>query len=123
MRWLVLIAAGVALAGTPAAARDCTEQATVIEQIDCTTDALAKADADLNAVWRRVMAEHPSGGARDAHQEDIRAAQRAWIAFRDADCEAASQIGIPKYWEANRLGCLLQHTESRTQALRETYLY
>ena len=94
----------------------------VISTLVCLNHEYAAADKDLNATWKRVMSEHPSGGDRDVHRAEIRTAQRAWIAFRDADCEAASKIGIPKYWEANRVNCLIAHTQARTEALRELYV-
>lgn len=95
----------------------------VIDQIDCYGQELNVADANLNATWRRVIAEHPSGGVKEEHTKDIRAAQRAWIAFRDMDCEAKSKIGIPKYWELNRVVCLYEMTKARTADLKEVYLF
>ncbi len=120
MRWLLL--AGLLLAPAPALAEGCADRDGIIEQIECARGVLAEEDTRLNEIWPRVMREHPSGGDRDAHRQEIRAAQRAWIVFRDADCEAASKIGIPKYWEMNRLGCLVGHTRARITALTETYL-
>ena len=105
------------LAGDP-----CPDAQTIIDRLECAQKVLAKADADLNRTWKRVLAEHPSGGDRASHRDEIRDAQRAWIKFRDLDCEAASQIGIPKYWELNRIGCQIAHTRARTRALRELYV-
>jgi uncharacterized protein YecT (DUF1311 family) len=46
-------------------------------------------DKELNRVWRELMAELPA-----APKEQLRAAQRKWIAFRDAELEAiASAYG------------------------------
>ena len=101
----------------------CQNAQGVIEQIECFNQELKVADANLNATWRRVIAEHPSGGVKEEHTKDIRAAQRAWIAFRDTDCEAKSKIGIPKYWELNRVVCLYEMTKSRTADLKEVYLF
>ena len=121
MRALVL-AALLALP-LPAAAEDCAGADGVIEEIECLADVLAAEDAKLNAIWPRVLTEHPSGDDFDAHTAEIRASQRAWIAFRDADCEARSKTGIPKYWEVNRMSCLIEHTRARTATLTEVYLY
>lgn len=95
----------------------------IIENIECVQAELGKADADLNATWKKAIANHPSGAAREIHTEDIRKSQRAWIAFRDLDCEAASKTGIAKYWELNKMYCLLAHTRLRTKALKELYTY
>ena len=40
-------------------------------------------DQELNRVWRELMAELPA-----APKEQLRIAQRKWIAFRDAELEA-----------------------------------
>lgn len=111
------------LLAVPAKAADCDDAGTVIEQIDCAEKVLVKADAELNRVWKRVMAEHPSGGDPDHHRGEIRAAQRLWIQFRDADCQALSKTGIPKYWGINELNCLIDTTRSRTKHLTEAYLF
>ena len=100
----------------------CPNAQTVIDRLDCAQDVLARADAKLNRMWKRVLAEHPSGGDRAVHRAEIRASQRAWIKFRDLDCEAASKIGIPKYWTLNQVSCQIAHTRARTRALRELYV-
>jgi len=105
-----------------AVAADCAESDGFLERINCMREVFEAEDEKLNAIWPRVMREHPSGGDRDAHRAEIRAAQRAWIAFRDADCEALSKTGIPKYWALNRLTCLVGHTRARIDALIESYL-
>lgn len=94
----------------------------VIANVDCMQAELERADAQLNAIWKQAIAHHPSGGDRNAHKQEIRKAQRAWIAFRDSDCDAVSQIGIPKYWELNRLSCLVAHTRARRTALKYFYV-
>jgi len=120
MRALGMLAA-VALPGA-VWAQDCADRDGIPDRTDCLAGVYAAADAALNRVWPQVMRDHPSGGDRDRHRREIRAAQRAWIAFRDADCQAASKTGIPAYWELNRLSCLIAHTQARTAALTETYL-
>ena len=122
MRWAVL-AVALALPLSAQAAGDCSDRDSVIEEIECLDLVLSAEDAELNRVWKRVMADFPSGGEREMHRGEIRAAQRAWIAFRDADCEARSKTGIPKYWALNRLSCLVEETRKRTRTLTEVYLY
>ena len=94
----------------------------VISTLACLDQEYAVADANLNAAWRRVIAEHPSGGDRAAHTQDIRVSQRAWIAFRDAECEAQAKVGIPKYWQVNKMWCLYEMTKARTAMLKEVYI-
>jgi len=116
------VAALLAMQAAPAKAADCQDAPSVIETVECLRDVYAAADRELNRVWPRVIAEHPSGGVPDLHTEEIRKAQRAWIAFRDAECEARSKTGIPKYREANRLQCLVDLTRARVESLTEAYL-
>ena len=124
MRWLIVLAAVATLVVPgPVRADGCADRDGIMEQIDCVTEVLEREDARLNRVWKRVMAEHPSGGDRAVHREEIRAAQRLWITFRDADCEAQSKTGIPKYWEFNRLSCLVGKTRERINTLTEVYLF
>ncbi|HMS94695.1 MAG TPA: lysozyme inhibitor LprI family protein [Tabrizicola sp.] len=105
------------------------------EEVDCAT-AMAQqelnicaemdwqaADKDLNAVYKTVLAAMKDmdavlppelQGAEDA----LRTAQRAWIDYRDAQCETA---GFPmRGGSAEPLlvyGCLRQVTENRTAEL------
>ncbi|MEM7190244.1 MAG: lysozyme inhibitor LprI family protein [Pseudomonadota bacterium] len=116
------IAAAGALLWPSMATADCAGAADHLAQLDCLETTYAKADAELNAIWPDVLASHPSGGMVEQHKADIRAAQRAWIAFRDADCTALMKVGIPKYWRANELRCLIDHTRARTVALSDAYL-
>ena len=100
----------------------CEGIADELAALDCLRGEYRLADDELNRVWPRVLAEAPSGGDPEAQRQAIRAAQHAWIAFRDADCAAASAIGIPRHWELNRLHCAIAHTRARTEALSRTYL-
>ena len=123
MRALAIAIAALLALPLPAATQDCAGADGVIEEAGCLADVLAAEDAKLNAIWPRVLSEHPSGDDFEAHTAEIRASQRAWIAFRDADCEARSKTGIPKYWAVNRMSCVIEHTRARTRALTEVYLY
>ncbi|MEJ7925742.1 lysozyme inhibitor LprI family protein [Sphingobium sp. AN641] len=67
---------------------------------------LAHADAQLNSSYRALMRRLSS-----SDQNALRKAQRAWLAFRDADCA----FGWP-----DRRECLAQRTEERTQQLMDS---
>ncbi len=55
----------------------------------CMGSATEAWDKELNRVWRELMAELPA-----APKEQLRVAQRKWIAFRDAELDAiASAYG------------------------------
>ncbi|MDF0487557.1 lysozyme inhibitor LprI family protein [Sphingomonas sp. H39-1-10] len=67
-------------AATPNACLDQTSTAAIAE---CFTRQTAQADARLNAAYKAARARIP---ARQAAA--LQAAQRAWIAYRDANCHA-----------------------------------
>ena len=92
-----------------------------LTRIECLEADHQKADAELNAAWPKVLASPPSGSDQEAQRQRIRASQHAWIAFRDADCAARADVGIPKYWRTNELSCLIEHTRARTEYLLYHY--
>ena len=67
----------------PARAQECADQ-TQMGLDQCASAAYKKTDAKLNAVYRQIV-------ARLAGDADTKArlvtAQKAWIAFRDAECK------------------------------------
>lgn len=72
-------------------AEDCANATTQAAMNSCAASAFTKADAALNATYAQVT-------SRLAHAPDTKrslvAAQRAWLAFRDAECtfETASTV-------------------------------
>ena len=94
----------------------------------CLDKAYAQADVELNAVWKQVMAQLADADPmpakeRKAWKEELLESQRAWIKFKEHDCDAAGfewfgGTGAP----GAILSCLLEHTEARTKDLRARYL-
>ncbi|MBL8556229.1 MAG: DUF1311 domain-containing protein [Phenylobacterium sp.] len=73
----------------------------------------AIADRELNAAYRKLAAAaSPDGKAR------LRAAQRAWIAFRDLDCEARAGSRGGSFHPAAVSLCLEGVTDDRTRTLQ-----
>lgn len=122
--------AGLALvlAALPMAAAaqdiDCDNAMAQQEMNWCAEQDWLAADAELNAVWpmaRAAMKEIDAGLPADMRGADkaLLEAQRAWLAFRDAECAAA---GWPmRGGTAERLliyGCLYTLTQQRTADLR-----
>ena len=76
---------------------DCIDPQSQMEMTYCAGVDYEKADADLNAIWPDIVAaartndEYVADEARDrgvpTTLEALRTAQRAWIKFRDAQCE------------------------------------
>jgi uncharacterized protein YecT (DUF1311 family) len=101
---------------------------TTVEMTKCVWDAYEEADAELNALWPEVLAGvRPNEGMPEAAADDwkssLRAAQRAWVTFKEQDCEGA----VAHEWYcgtgANSAvgACLYEHTRARIDDLRQRY--
>jgi uncharacterized protein YecT (DUF1311 family) len=87
-------------------------------------------DARLNAAWRRALANiaaRPglSAGQRADWTARLRAAQRTWLRWREANCEL-ERFETPNPWAHSIYAlvtgpCLAQETEARTAVLARTY--
>jgi len=67
--------------------RACTAKAVAQPELNtCATDEAARADADLNRAYRALLSK--AAGQPEAVAK-IKAAEKAWIAYRDAYLEAA----------------------------------
>jgi len=79
----------------------------------CAGADLATADAKLNTTYQSVLGE-----ADDKGKTLLKTAQRAWVAFRDAECAystQASEGGSIHPMEVSQ--CLTKLTETRTKQL------
>ena len=104
----LLLVTGIAFASDQVHAQsgaDCNEGSNA-QMTDCVANAYARADARLNRTWKQVMATlRDNDDATNAMREGLVRAQRAWIAFRDADCEGS--VGSQWY---RRLGAEVGRT-------------
>ncbi|TCZ54221.1 lysozyme inhibitor LprI family protein [Roseicella aquatilis] len=123
-----LLTLGIAAPATAQPAVAC-DQGSNMQMRGCNDAAIRAADAQLNETWRLVLhqvdtAEGLSAADRTAWRNALRDAQRAWIAFRDADC------GAPIQYQYNggtggplaSLACILDRTRHRTRELTDLYL-
>lgn len=82
----------------------------------CAGIAYQEADAELNRVWQELRDRRDEGHSWEAILE----AQRAWIPFRDAHCEAeAAPYDGGSMQPLIRSTCLTAVTEHRTTQLRD----
>ena len=96
----------------------------------CWEARLKKDDAALNAAWRRALARitEKSGlaaAARTDWEARLRQAQRAWLRWRDADCEL-ERLETPNpnahsIFSMVTAPCLAAEMEARTAVLERTY--
>lgn len=108
----------VVLASNLTLADEVCESATTQAQInECAAEAYQAADQQLNNTYQALTERLE---ANESAVEQLRVAQRAWISFRDAECEFASkavQGGSAEPMVRNQ--CLAKLTEHRATALEE----
>ena len=121
----LLIGSGAA---TAAFAQDkkvnCTDPQTQMEMTQCAGEDYDKADKDLNVEYQKLrkllgerdkVADENGKGAVDA----LVAAQRAWVAYRDANCNLAGFQARGGSMEPQLVAsCLAQMSRDRTQELK-----
>ena len=91
----------------------CADARSQSEMNQCAFDEYKKADAELNHVYQQLLPKLEA-----AHQEKLKAAQRAWVTFRDADCEyEAFAFEGGSMQPLIRYSCLETATKARTAQL------
>lgn len=108
---------------------DCSNAISTYEMNECAGRDFEQADGELNRVYKEALksipemaVEEPRFNARN-WEAALRASQRAWIAFRDAECEEH----VPMFWTggtgttADVIGCKTEKTEARTKELKQRY--
>jgi uncharacterized protein YecT (DUF1311 family) len=121
------LAAFALLAAAQPQAGACADALSQSEMNVCAAEDFARADSELNAEYRRAVAwardddreERVAGDDRPGDEATLRAAQRAWVAFRDAHCrlEGYGERGgsmEPMVYEM----CRARLTRERTAQLR-----
>ena len=129
---LMVVSVGLGLLVTnPSFAEDesvCSEAQTTIEIGECVGKAYKKADAELNAVWKKVMATFKSNDYMPADdlktwRETLLASQRDRIKFKEEDYEAVGYEWFGGTGRSNAvIFCMLDRTTTRTKDLKTRFL-
>lgn len=91
MRTAVLLIVATGLGMAPCLAQDCSNPQTQTDLTICAVERFERADTKLNADYRKIMSRlHSDSDTAKLFQ----AAQRAWIAFRDAECAFATSATV-----------------------------
>ncbi|WBO21160.1 lysozyme inhibitor LprI family protein [Sphingomonas abietis] len=109
---MILAAALLAAVPVQAAPVDCARAVVQQDMNACEAARARRADAALNAAWKRRIAASP------ALKPDLLTAQRIWLRFRDAECAArgkAYQGGTMQPMVV--AGCYADLTEQRAKDL------
>ena len=97
---------------------DCEEATTQLEMNVCSGSDFARADIALNEAWSRVRERYRNPDGTGEAWNAILKAQRAWLAYRDADCDVEKIR-----WRGGSImplmvsSCLAGLTEARTSKL------
>lgn len=103
---------------------DCSNAQAQLELNQCAARDFETADRALNQTWPRAVAharalDEGASDGRPSAESELRAAQRAWIAFRDAHCTVAGYAMRGGSAEMQVYeGCRARLTEARTAQLR-----
>lgn len=81
-------------------------------QIGCITDEAAVQNGALNAAYGKSQGQLDAGG-----KASLQAAERAWMAFRDADCASQGNQGLGTLQRVLANQCMLNRTIERTLEL------
>lgn len=126
----LVVGAALELSATRAAEPkvDCSNARSTAEMNYCTGLELQAADRELNRVYQRAIAKRTKDGDAgpytfEAWLAALKASQRAWIKFRDADCEGVvvQDWGGGSGTSAAVNGCRIELTRHRTAILKERY--
>ncbi|WP_151638821.1 lysozyme inhibitor LprI family protein [Noviherbaspirillum aerium] len=114
--YLIILAASRSAFGL-----DCSKAITTPDLNQCASIEQKKVEATLNRVYQRVL---KSLDDKDAEQPDAKvrnafiAAQRAWVKFREADCNAVYQKHAGgSIRTMMHIGCMQNHAEKRIKDL------
>ncbi|MCU1331560.1 MAG: hypothetical protein JWM08_552 [Candidatus Angelobacter sp.] len=97
----------------------CENAGTTANTTTCMSNEYEKADAELNHIYKLAFK-----GLDPKQADNLKKAQRAWIIYRNAQCDAEyakwdGGSGGP----AAHLGCLVRLTRLRTRELHKTYRF
>ena len=95
----------------------CHDAGSMVETSECLQIAVERADLELNETFKKITAV-----LHDNENKLLRAAQRAWIVFRDTGCEAEASLyngGSGK--GITRQACLEAMTRDRVSSLRRGF--
>jgi len=107
---------------------DCANAITQADMNQCAYQDYEKADKELNAVWKEAVKSQEEVDKAAAEMGEgyvgavkaLKKAQRAWIDYRDGQCEGEGYAAVGGSMQPMLVsGCLAAKTTARTKELRE----
>ena len=109
---------------------DCASPQTQVAMNECAVRDYVRADDAMNAQWRVTLNEMhrrdhdidlPGTSGELSYSAALLSAQRAWLAYRDAECRVQGYAAMGGSMRPMLVSlCLTQLTEQRTAQLRAT---
>jgi uncharacterized protein YecT (DUF1311 family) len=97
----------------------CEKAGTTADTTRCMSNEYEKADAELNRIYKLAFK-----ALDEKEAENLKKAQRAWIIYRDAQCDAEyAKWGGDSGGPAAHMGCLARLARLRTRELHKTYAF
>ena len=101
---------------------DCSNALSTYEMNACADKEFTAADAELNRTYQSALKSIPEMATEAPYdakgwEAALRASQRAWVAFRDAECNNH----VAMFWSggtgatAEIIGCMTDKTKARTK--------
>jgi uncharacterized protein YecT (DUF1311 family) len=95
----------------------CGDKKTAVEIVDCVKIEVKRADVELNQVYQAKLKK-----LRQPDAERLRKAQRAWLVYRDAECDAEMELYAGGSIAPQiRLNCELTVTRLRIREIETAY--
>ena len=112
-----LLAVAPLLLTSPVFAVDCENASDQSTMSQCAAQQHAAADKELNALYQQITSRLKSN---PDSQKLLVGAQRAWVAFRDAECKfSASGVAGGSVYPLIYNNCTTALTRSRVQTLKQ----
>lgn len=112
--FLLVFSSLITISSQSNASDNCNNLKTQLEMNACAANEYQREDAKLNEYYKEL-----AGKLGPSEKERLKAAQRAWIKFRDLQCELeASRYEGGSIRPLVRSSCLAQVTKQRNEDLR-----
>jgi uncharacterized protein YecT (DUF1311 family) len=123
-RLLVCVTASLFAMASAGHAEDCSTAATQADINQCAARNYEAADRILNLVFEQAIAkarqsDSTVAGSNYSYETALRSSQRAWIAYRDADCAPPPRELAGSISPTETADCMTQKTVTRTKELNE----
>lgn len=125
---VVMMTCSVAALADEAPKINCENATATVELNFCAERDFDAADAELNKVYAEALKAIPDMATEAPYdakgwEAALRASQRAWVAYRDAECNDH----VAMFWTGGSgatsdiIGCKEEMTRARTKELKERY--